>query len=354
VADDNAPADGVSVLSFTQAQHEVHKYKPKAAGALTVAAAAAAYIAHLEADRGKSATDTRQRVAAFITPTLGDVEVSALTAEMLRQWHTNLAKMPARVRSKPGEVQHRAHDGSEEAIRRRRSSANRTLATLRAALNHAFREGKAASDSAWRKVRPFKGVDAARVRYLTVGEAQRLINAANMDFRRLVEAALQTGCRFSELTRLEARDFNPDSGTVHVRTSKSGKSRHVTLTEEGAGFFAQLCAGRRSAAVVLVKANGTPWRKAHQQVPMATACMRAGIDPPVGFHTLRHTWASLAVMNGVPLLVVARNLGHRDTRMVEMHYGHMSPSFAADAIRAGAPRFGTQPDKVIIPLPGRR
>jgi hypothetical protein len=32
-------------------------------------------------------------------------------------------------------------------------------------------------------------------------------------------------------------------------------------------------------------------------------------------------------------------LGHNDTRMVEKHYGHLAPSFIADAIRAGAPRY---------------
>ena len=65
-------------------------------------------------------------------------------------------------------------------------------------------------------------------------------------------------------------------------------------------------------------------------------------DAPVGFHGLRHTWASHAVMNGVPLLVVAKNLGHSDTRMIEKHYGHLAPSYIADAIRAGAPKFGFQ------------
>ncbi len=44
-------------------------------------------------------------------------------------------------------------------------------------------------------------------------------------------------------------------------------------------------------------------------------------------------------MNGVPLLIVAKNLGHSDTRMVEKHYGHLAPSYISDAIRAGAPRF---------------
>jgi integrase len=38
--------------------------------------------------------------------------------------------------------------------------------------------------------------------------------------------------------------------------------------------------------------------------------------------------------------VVAKNLGHADTRMVERHYAHLAPSYIAQAIRAGAPRFG--------------
>jgi integrase len=62
---------------------------------------------------------------------------------------------------------------------------------------------------------------------------------------------------------------------------------------------------------------------------------------------MRHTWASLAVMNGAPLMVLARNLGHSDTRMVERHYGHLAPSYVADAIRAAAPRFGIALSNVV-------
>jgi len=75
-----------------------------------------------------------------------------------------------------------------------------------------------------------------------------------------------------------------------------------------------------------------------------------GGHPPINFHGLRHTWASHTVMNGVPMLVVAKNLGHSDTRMVEKHYGHLAPSFVADAIRAGAPRFGGAADEKILPF----
>ena len=228
-------------------------------------------------------------------------------------------------------------------MRRRRSSANRVLTILKAALNHAFHDGKVASDAAWRKVKPFHGVDAARIRYLTVAEAKRLINAADPEFRPLVQAALQTGCRYGELTRLEVPDFNTDSGTLAVRQSKSGKPRHVVLTDEGGAFFTQLAAGRSGGGLLLRRANGEPWKASHQGRPMADACARAKITPMISFHGLRHTWASHAVMGGVPLLIVAKNLGHSDTRMVERHYGHLEPNYIADAIRAGAPKFGFRP-----------
>jgi hypothetical protein len=45
-------------------------------------------------------------------------------------------------------------------------------------------------------------------------------------------------------------------------------------------------------------------------------------------------------------MVVAKNLGHVDTRMVEKHYGHLASSYVADAIRAGAPRFGVKASNV--------
>jgi integrase len=87
---------------------------------------------------------------------------------------------------------------------------------------------------------------------------------------------------------------------------------------------------------------------------MRAACARAGISPLIGFHQIRHSWASAAVMNGMPLMVVARNLGHRDTRMVELHYGHLARDYVAAAIRAHAPKFGFTADDTVVPMPAVR
>jgi integrase len=85
---------------------------------------------------------------------------------------------------------------------------------LKASLNHAYDEGHVASRDAWgRRLAPFEKVEVARVRYLTVAEAERLINGCEADFRALVRAGLETGCRYEELIRLEVCDFNPDAAT---------------------------------------------------------------------------------------------------------------------------------------------
>ena len=229
---------------------------------------------------------------------------------------------------------------SPGAPRKRRSTANHVLTALKAMLNYAWREDRVANDDAWRRIKPFQGVDMAKVRYLKAAECKRLVNACDTEFRPLVKAALYTGCRYGELTRMSVSDFNPDSGTVTVRETKTGKPRHVILDVEGQGFFEGMTAGRPDDAPIFQRETGGRWGKSHQARPLQDACKRAKIRPAASFHVMRHTYASHLVMNGAPLLVVARNLGHSDTRMVEKHYVHLQESYVADTIRAAAPKFG--------------
>ena len=344
-ADDFIAADGATILSFEQAQAKVLELtargRDQVSGPLTVAVAVKLHFAHLEAQGKVVGENQRSHARAHIIPALGNVPVADLTAKRLQRWLHDLARKDLRIRTLAGEKQkYRTVDTDDtEAVRRRRCSANRAWTTLRAALTHVWKEGLTPSDTAWRRVKTFRNVDSARARFLSIAESQRLINGADVEFRPLVIAALQTGCRYQELARLKVADFNPDVGTLAIWQSKSGKPRHVVLTDEGAAFFRQLTAGRASSALILPRADGTAWGRSHQQLKMQAACQRAQIEPPVGFHALRHSWASLAIMGGMSLMIVSQNLGHSDTRMVEKFYGHLAPSHVADEIRARAPRF---------------
>ena len=64
------------------------------------------------------------------------------------------------------------------------------------------------------------------------------------------------------------------------------------------------------------------------------------ISPAPSFHIFRHTHTSALAMRGVPMGVIAAQLGHQDTRMTEKHYAHLAPSYVANTIRAHLPILG--------------
>ena len=353
LADDHGDADASRILNYAQAQARAQdKIAPGAP--ITVRAAMASYIEYLRAN-GKATKDPEQRANAMILPALGDRLVEELTSDEIRKWFADYAERPGLIRAKAnGERKERPPVEGDEAIRRRQSSANRLLTILKAALNLAFNEEKVQSDLAWKRVKPYKGVDGARVRFLSLDEATRLLNACEPDFRYLVRGALESGARYSELARLVVSDFSHNAGTLHVRKSKSGKARHIILTPEAVAFFRDLTAGRAGNALIFTADDGAPWKKSEQSRPMADAVAVAKIAPRISFHGLRHTYASHCVMGGVPLLVVAKNLGHATIAMVQKHYAHLAPSYEADAIHAGAPRFGAPEKTNVTPLPAKR
>lgn len=349
-ADDHQEADAIKVFTFIQAQDKAREWfrlKAKEAagdlapmdGPYTVKAAMDDYVAAYKRKGGKAADRTQGTIDAHILPILGDLPVAKLTKRKLEVWHSMLADTAPRLRTKKGKDQkHREADLSPEGVRRRRSSANRILTVLKAGLNLAHHEGRVADNDAWKRVKPFREADAARIHYLLDDEVKRLVNGCAADFRALVTAAVLTGCRFGELTALHVEDFNHAARTILIRVSKGGKVRHVVLTDEGVRFFDQQTLGKSRDAVLLTRADGKRWGRSDQTRPLAAACIAARIDPPINFHGLRHTYASRLAMKGTPLQVIAEQLGHRDTRMVEKHYGHLAPNYVATTVRE---MFGT-------------
>jgi len=356
IADDYPSIEG---LSFVEAQtkafekHALREKQKKAGvqtGPLTVADLAGDYLAYLKA-AGQKTGDAKRRIDTHILPAFGKTKVEDLKTHAITKWHHRMAATAAQLRpSKDGKQQYKAAPDTDddEAMRPRRATANRTLTVLKAILNRAFKQGRVAEDTEWRRVAPFKGVDAARPGYLSVPEAQRLINAADPDFRLVIQAALHTGARYGELCRLKVADFEHEC--IVVRKSKTTKTaRDVELSDEAVAFFAQLCVGRRKDATLLLRSDGEPWGPSHQARRMAEACKRAGIEP-LGIHALRHSYASLSIMANVPVLSVARNLGHADTRMCEKFYGHLTKKYQRGVIRAGAPTFGIVQESNVVPL----
>src|SRR6266404_3186817 len=367
LADDFSDSNGSAILSFGEAQRKAlgisETLRPRDEQRYTVAQAVTDYLEHLKI-RAKSWRDTEVKLRAHVLPELGTTQLSELTPEIIRRWRDGLARRtrdrgqsrvgrprkdrqaskgrPVATGGSVGEAADSPTAVTEQAdlLRRKQATANRIFNSLRACLNHAWRDGKVGSDHAWRRVPAFRNVETPVIRFLTSEEALRLVNASDPEFRPLVRAALLTGCRYGELCALKAGDFDGENQTLVIRHSKSGRPRHVYLTEEGTEFFEGLTLGRPREALMFVHGDGSAWGSSHQHRPMREACLHAEIDPPVSFHILRHSYASLLTKAGVPLQVVASALGHADARMTEKHYAHLAPSHVAQLIRENLPRIG--------------
>ena len=380
-ADDMQDANGINVLSFAQAQDAARSWFTRLAqedsgevigGSYTVADAMKDYIDNSEAEKRKDLPRTRTTIDAHILPTLGKIQLKKLTHGKVKAWRDALAKAAPRKRTGfvkekvwcvrtvhgkdrgqyrerstkvPLPPSHRSIDEDDiDTLRKRQATANRILTVLKAALNHARTERKVDSKAAWEAVMPFKKVDVPKIRFLPIEEAGKLVEACESDFQSLVKGALITGARYGELAAMYVEDFNVSDRNVYVAESKNGESRYIDLNDEGVAFFKQLANGCNPKDRMFVKANGKPWKQSEQQRPMKAACEDAHIEG-VTFHILRHTYASHAVMNGMPIEVLAEVLGHKDTRITMRHYAHLCQSYKQKLVRQYAPGFGFSANK---------
>src|SRR6218665_688163 len=240
--DDLQDADGITVLNFAQAQERARKWFSEqtrrfngmevAEADYTVAHAIKDYLDWFAKNR-KSLRNTELFCNAFILPTLGKIKVSQLTARQIREWLEALALSPARLRSGKSTTERKVRKATTlDDQRKRKESANRVLATLKAALSLAYREEKVGSDDAWRRVKPFPNTDHPVIRFLNTEEITRLLNASPEDFRNLVKVGLLTGARYGEIVAMQVGDFNPDLRRVFIQPGKTSKGRHIPLNDE--------------------------------------------------------------------------------------------------------------------------
>jgi integrase len=357
MADDVAPANGTDVLSFHQALEAARtKFKSWTRedvsgvkiGPYTVSDAAADWLDALSG-REMSKQTARGNVKHHILESLGAIELSSLSRQTIEQWHRQLAQKPT-LKSLSSRSKRKFNLEDPDTKRKRQDTANRVLNDLKAILNRAYVNQLVLSKAPWETVKRFENVDIAKTEYLTLEESKRFISACEQDFRLLVQAALYTGCRYGELCGLKVSSFDVQIGTISLIQGKTGKVKRVFLTDDEAAFFKKQILGKKPDDLMFHRRDGLPWGKSHQQPRMKAALKAAGIERHVRFHDLRHTFATLLVMSGTSVQLIANQLGHSGTRVAEKNYAHFSPSFISTTIRANKPNYGFE--GVASPLEG--
>ena len=324
-ADDVVRADGRDVLTFEQATRAA--LLPQATvprGKLTVSGALKQYFVGFAA-RSKHARIVEQWADKRIVPTLGNIRVDRLTKTQIETWLAGL------VRDNPDDP---------DAQRRSRYTANRILTILKAALNEAFADeaNGIPSDTAWRRVKPFRNVGGARQEHFESSQVRLLVSkAATFDqrFANLVEVAYLTGARLGELAGADVGDFDATKATLRVN-GKTGP-RTITLTAETVATLQRIAGKRHTAMPLLPRTDGERWRNT-QHRPMQRALALAELPLAASFYSLRHSHISRAIEGGMPLSLIAENCG-TSLLMIQRNYAHVLAKTRRATIEKTAPRL---------------
>ena len=156
-------------------------------------------------------------------------------------------------------------------------------------------------------------------------------------FAALIEAGYLTGCRLGELTAANVGDFDAERGILNIRKGKTG-ARAVSLTGEAVAFFKRVTKDKLPAAILLPRADGERWGKSEQARPFKRAAALAELPLTASFYSLRHSHISRACEAGMPLNLIASNVG-TSVRMIEKHYGKFLASARRELIEATSPKL---------------
>lgn len=154
----------------------------------------------------------------------------------------------------------------------------------------------------------------------------------------LARLALRTGMRRGELIALDWSAVDLVKARLTVRqslvegvmeTPKTNRIRHLPLTSD---VLAMLARHECRRGLVFKQSDGKPLSKRTMELGLDGLCRRAGVRH-IGWHVLRHTYASQLAMEGVPLIMIRDLMGHSTIKMTE-RYAHLAPSPLAEAVPA--------------------
>lgn len=214
----------------------------------------------------------------------------------------------------------------------KRITVSNKIRRAKAFLNRAVRL-ELIKDNPAKKLSRIGGIPKSRIRFFSEEEIIKIMEAFdNPLYQRFaymkdfVKVALYTGMRRGEITNLEFGDVDLTRKQIYVRnkkdfTTKSYKDRVIPLHNELMPFFSQ---GGKGLCFLHENKKYNPKTTTKN---FGLLLDRLGIEGEgVGLYTLRHSFASYLIMNGVSMRLVAEYLGHSTTLITEL-YSHLSPEY---------------------------
>jgi len=203
-----------------------------------------------------------------------------------------------------------------------KSSQNRTMTALRAALNLALQNRRVATERRieWASVRQHPGASRRRSLFLDLEQRRLLLRQASGAVGDLMAGMVLTGARPGDLTGARCSQY--DARTRSVTFSSKNAVRTVPLSNAAVSLFDRLARHKRPSDLLFTRDDGKPWAHSDWDELVRAAAEQAGLPAGVCLYTLRHSFITQALMDGMTTLDVARISG-TSLAMIERHYGHL-------------------------------
>ncbi len=150
---------------------------------------------------------------------------------------------------------------------------------------------------------------------LSIGEISAIItNIVNLKHRCMIALTYSSGLRRSEVLQLKKRDIDFERNQIFVKNGKGKKDRITLLSEDIKKILTQYYQEFNPVSYVFEGATGDSYSETSMRKVLESAVQRVGIEKRVTIHTLRHSFATHLLEQGVDLRYIQSLLGHSDIK----------------------------------------
>lgn len=141
----------------------------------------------------------------------------------------------------------------------------------------------------------------------------------NTKHKLMVSLAYASGLRVSEITSLKVKDINLGELTIHLKDAKGNRDRITVFPEKLKNDIAGFLAVKNGGDFVFASERGGKLTERTAQVVFEKALKSSGIQKDATFHSLRHSFATHLLENGVDVRYVQELLGHQNIRTTQLY-----------------------------------
>jgi integrase/recombinase XerD len=157
--------------------------------------------------------------------------------------------------------------------------------------------------------------------------------------RALITLLYRGGLRLGEALALMPKDLDPQQGTITVLHGKGDRRRTVGLDPEAMALVLRWADRRKSLGVdgrhrLLCTLEGRPLKPSYVRTLLPRLAAKAGISKRCHPHGLRHTMAYELMMEGIPVPIIMRQLGHASLATTQRYLDHIAPRDLIEAMQA--------------------